>query len=506
MSDQESRYTGLTSFLASLLSVGTGLVYSVMVTRRLALTEYGVWQYYSVIITLLSLPSSIIGFWLTRELGRGNSVVHTGLSVSGLLSTLASVILVAVSFFQDPTLHVGLEVLLALALCLILTYLSNSLDATVSGVAPRLFGPGRLVLEVVKVSAGVVLVVLLRMGLLGAVLSIDIAFALKCLYVYLAVPRNKVGTVEISKGLLWLKRWWVPSIAAAPVLVSSMDLLVLTWLADSTVPTAYLALSKTVSAIVGFSGLMAISLYPQLLGGGTRRNIEESIRLVFIFALPMTAGIVALALPIVHLFGSNYAPAATALQLLSLSAFFAVLRDLSVTIILGTEQVDNKSDVSAADLARSGLVVPHAIEIVGYLLYIAIVTAAVSLIGMKGLSLEHLTTVTALVNVLVTIPMSLLVWRLSKRSCQYRTPWGDIAKYATATVAMLAVVLALYPSQAISVSISDVTSGLLPVVAVGGAVYFVVLFCIDRRVREDAEEIYRHFFGQRGKSLGLSEA
>jgi hypothetical protein len=40
------------------------------------------------------------------------------------------------------------------------------------------------------------------------------------------------------------------------------------------------------------------------------------------------------------------------------------------------------------------------------------------------------------------------------------------------------------------------------VVAVGGAVYFVVLFCIDRRVREDAEEIYRHFFGQGGKSLG----
>ena len=490
MNYEEARYAGLISFLSSLLSVGTGLLFSVMVTRRLAIAEYGVWQYYSVVMVYLSLPGSITSYWLTRELGRGNSVLHTGLSFSGILSAVASLLLVGVSILSDPSVHLSIDILTALALCLILTYVSNSLDAAASGVSPLLYGVGRFVLEIVKVLVGLFLVVIWRMGLLGAIISINAALALKSLVMYLRIPRDRGGQVNLSTGVLWLRRWWIPTLAALPAIVSSSDAIVLTLMTGSTVPTAYLGLSRTVSVIIGFSSLLAISLYRGLLSGGSRGHIEESMRLVFLFAIPMTAGLTSLALPIVHLFGSGYAPAALATQLLSLAAFFAVIRDFSVTVIQGTEAVDNKKGASLSEFARSGLVVPHAVQLGGYVTYVLILIAVVCYVGASAVSPGDLTAITAAIYLTVTAPMSILIWRLSKKAYQYRTPWGDIAKYAFATLVMLAVLWVTYPAQAVSAIISDVLVGLIPAVAVGAITYFVVLIAIDGRTRDALREMY----------------
>jgi len=490
MEQEETGHAGLVSFASSLLSVGTGLLFSVVVARRLAVTEYGVWQYYSVVIGYLSLPGSIVGFWLTRELGRGKAVLHTGLSFCGILSAASSLLLMGISLFSDPSVRLSADVLAAIALCLILTYISNSLDAAVSGVSPVLYGVGRSVLEITKVATGLFLVVTMRMGLLGAILSINAALGLKSLVVYLRIPKDKGGQVDLSTGVSWLKRWWIPTIAAVPSLISSLDLVVLTLATGSTVSTAYLGLSKTVSAIVGFSSLLAISLYSGLLGGGGRKRIEEAVRLVFLFAIPMTAGLVSLTLPIVHLFGSVYAPSALATQLLSIAALFIVVRDLSVVVIQGTEVVDNKKDASLAEFVRSGLVVPHAVQLGGYGAYIMALIIAMNLLGASTISPENMATTTAFINLAVTAPMSILIWRLSKKSCQYRTPWGDIAKYAFATLVMLMVLWITYPVQAVSVMISDVLAGLIPVVAIGAVTYFAVLIAIDGRTRNAVREMY----------------
>jgi hypothetical protein len=204
-------------------------------------------------------------------------------------------------------------------------------------------------------------------------------------------------------------------------------------------------------------------------------------------------------LPIVHLFGSSYAPAALATQLLSLAAFFVVVRDFSVTIIQGTEAVDNRKDASLPELVRSGLVVPHAIQLGGYLAYVLVLLAVEYCLGPSALSPEDLTTAAAVINLAVTVPVSTLVWRLSKRSYRYRTPWGDIAKYAVATLVMLAALWVVYPAQAISVRISDVLAGLIPAVAVGALTYFAVLIAIDRRTRDELRVLCASLLGREGR-------
>jgi len=177
-----------------------------------------------------------------------------------------------------------------------------------------------------------------------------------------------------------------------------------------------------------------------------------------------------------------------------------VIRDFSVIVIQGTEAVDNKKGASLSEFARSGLVVPHAIQLGGYVAYILVLISVVYHLGTSIVSPADLTTIATVINLAVTAPMSILVWRLSKKACQYRTPWGDIAKYVFATLVMLAVLWSIYPVQAVSVMISDVLVGLIPAVVVGAATYFVVLIAIDGRTRDALRDMYATLlrWGRRG--------
>jgi len=494
--ERDVRSAGIVSFLASLVSLGTGLVFSVVVTRRLAVDEYGIWQFYSVVVTYLVLPGSIVNFWLTRYLGRGKRALNTGLVLNLLLSTVTSLLLIGASFAFSPLVEIGPYELAALLLYLIMLYLSGSIDAASIGAAPILQGTGMFVQEFVKVIVGAFLVVWLRMGLLGAVLSIDIALLVKCLVIYARMPKNLKGPVDIPSGLLWLKNWWVPAVAVLPSLIVPLDLVVLTWVTNSTT-TAYLGLAKTIAAIASYPSLLATPLYSSLLGGGGRRQVEDSMRLVMVFAFPMAAGIVSLALPILCLFGQSYAPVVTSLQLLSAAAFFNVISGLAMSILQGTERVDVKERPLTAELVRSNLTIPRVVEIIAHGSYILVSLLVLVYVWSQEPSAELAVTTISLINLVVALLLSATLWTLSRRAHWFAVPWGDIAKCVFATAVMCAVVFILYPIGAISARIGDVLAGLLPVIGVGVLVYFGVLLAIHGRFREDLTELYRSWKGRK---------
>jgi len=489
MGDAGARQAGLLSFLASLLSLVTGLLFSVLVARRLALEDYGAWQFYSTVISYLMLPGVVVNFWLTRDLGHGRRVLKTGVVSCGLLGALTSFILVGSSIMSSSVAPINMDVLLALVANLIAFYLSSSLDSASIGVAPSLYGVGLIVQETVKVIAGAILVVWLRTGLLGAILSIDIALFSKVATMYLKMPPVARGELDISIGLLWLRRSWVPILSLLPGLLSSFDILILAWLVGSTRQAAYLALAKTVAAAAGYPQRLAISLESKLLGGKGDEHIEESIRLVMMFALPMTAGLVVLALPIAYVFGRNYSPAAVPLQLLSLASFLSIIYGISLTILQGAERVDTQVGVSSGDIIRSSLAMPRVIETVARALCVLASLVVLSLVRTWDPSSEASVTILALMNLLVTLALSLSMLRMSRRTHGYVVPWRDLSRYALATIVMTLALLGLYPVGAISDRIFDVLVNLLPVVVAGGIVYFTVLLAIDQRLRNELREV-----------------
>ena len=505
MDDRDSGYAGLLSFTASLFSLGTGLVFSVMIARRLPIYEYGIWQYYTAVMTFIALPGAMVDFWMTRSLARGKGVLNTGLLMTGLLSAISNLLLIAISILSGPAVSISIEILLAFVLYLLLLYFSNALDSASVAIRPSLVGVGRLVLELVKVSLGVALVVWLRMGLLGALVAIDLALFSKCLMMYSGMGRATKEAPNLSLGLTWLERWRIPALGIIPSLLGSADLLILAWFTGSAVPTAYLGVARTVSAIISFSSLLAISLYPRLLGGGKEELIEKSVTTVSMLALPMAGGLIVLASPVLYVFGPSYVPAALSLQLLSLVTLIGVFRDLSIAILQGMERADVDEDASAPELMRSNLTTPRYIEIIAQGINIAISLAIVWYLTAQGAPYDLLVTTLSVTSLITSIPLFLALVRLSRKVHPYVIPWAGIAKQVVATAAMMSVVFLFYPVRAISVNITEVLANLLPVVALGAIVYFVVLLTIDRKARAELRGLYRSIRSWRSKGPGQTD-
>jgi len=502
MNGRDSKYAGLLSFLASLFSLGTGLIFSVMIARRLSVSEYGIWQYYMTVMVFMVFPGTVVDFWMTRDLARGKGVLNTGLLMNGLLSAISNALLIVISILSGPATYISPEILLAFVFYLFLLLLSNALDSASVAVRPTLHGGGRLVLEVVKVLSGVIFVVWLRMGLLGALVSIDLAFMSKCLMMYFGMQGNSMGAVSLSSGLIWLRRGWIPALGIVPDLLRSVDLLFLAWLTGSTVPTAYLGMARTISAVIGYSGLLAISLYPRLLGGEEGRHVGSSIGTVSMLALPMAGGLVALALPVLYVFGPNYAPAVVSLQLLSVATLLDVFRSLSMSILQGTEKADISQNASATELIRSNLTAPRLVEILAQATNTLISLAVIYIVGTKEMQYGYLATALSLINLITAIPLLLVNVKLSRKAYHYAVPWRSIARQLLATAVMVVTVLTLYPTRAISSSISEVLVNLLPVVALGAIVYFVVLLAIDMETRAKLRGLLRSIRSWRSKGPG----
>jgi len=499
MNGRGSDHAGLLSFLASLFSLGTGLIFSVMVARRLPVYEYGIWQYYTTVMAFIALPGAMVDFWMTRSLARGKGVLNTGLLMTGLLSAISNLLLIAISILSGPAVSVGIEILLAFVLYLLLLYFSNALDSASVAIRPSLVGVGRMVLELVKVSLGVILVIWLRMGLLGALVAIDIALFSKCFVMYSGMRRATKEAPSLSLGLTWLERWRIPALGVIPNLLGSADLLILTWLTNSAVPAAYLGIARTVSATIGFSGLLAVSLYPRLLGGEREKLVEKSIITVSMLALPMAGGLMILASPVLYVFGPGYAPATLSLQLLSLVTLIGVFRDLSIAVLQGMERADMDKDVSALELMKSNLTMPRYIEILAQGISIVISLVIVWYLTAQGAPYDLLVTMLAAANLITSVPLFLAVARLSRKVHPYVIPWTGIARQVIATTAMMGMVLLFYPVRAISVNISDVLTNLLPIVALGAIVYFVVLLAIDGETRTELRALYGSIVGRRSK-------
>jgi hypothetical protein len=485
MRDHEARYAGPIVFAATLFSILTGLLFSVIVTRRISTGDYGILQFYSVAMAYLALPGTVIGYWLTRDLGRGRQLLTTGITLGSSLGILASLLLLLTSFMSGGELRLTSSELAAVAANLFLLYLSGILDSASIGAAPVLHGEGLILQELTKVVVGWILIVLTRMELLGVLLSIDAGFLCKCTFMYLKMPPDTRGRLDSSVAVRWLKRGWIPVLVILPNLIASADLLVLPLVVTSTVPTAYLGLARTLAAIILYANSLAITLYPKLLSGKGQAEIEEAFKLVMMFAVPMATGMSILALPIVQLFGQNYIATVIALQLFSVAALFNVIKGLSLSILQGKEGADVSPDGSSGHLLKSNLVVPRLWEILAGLLYVLVSIIVSSYMWSNGFPPESIVTALAVASLLVTVPLSLWMWWFSSKVCKYNVPWTDLASYVASAAVMSISIIAsgLIPTGAVTVYEGGIR--LFSLVALGALVYFAVLLVINGKLRRE---------------------
>ncbi len=484
MSGIRFRYSGIVAFSANILSVLTGLIFSVVVTRRLSVQEFGTWQFYSSSLAYFALPSYIVNYWLTRNIGRGKSAVNSALTFNAVFSWLATILFFATSIVLTNYAYASNEVIIVFGIWLLTSYLSSTTDAAASGSLPHLYGYGVAVFELAKVISGAILVAWLRLGLAGAVISVDIALLLRFVLLYFLVPESLKGRIGFSEAFGWLRRFWIPLTSVLPGLIFSLDVILVTIITGNPTSAAYVRASTTFSMVILFSNSLSIALYPKLLSGGGRKEIEDSLKMVMMFAIPMFLGIFFLAEPLLYLLRAQYATAVWVLRAYATLHFLGTIKAILITILLGTEKVDIDETATYKEFSSSSLMKVPMADILNSSIYIGVILVSSFWLNSIGTEPVMLSLSLAVIYIVAMLPFLLYYWRASKRRVEYSFPVGSLARYLAAGSVMVCFLLFFFPTGAMSEQIFNVMVSLLPVIGVSAILYFSVLIAIDGETRQ----------------------
>ena len=477
------RYPGFVLFLSRLISVGTGLIFSLIVVRNVSVEEFGIYGNMGDTVSYFTFLSTVIPFWAMRFVARR----HAGSSKTGLMANLIlSVISAVLYLLLLPLIMEGLKipkgytlVYAFLSLQIIEAYAYSAFTFILRARRPQVVGYGFLIFEICKVILVLVFIPILHMGLLGAVLSVVFARLLEfTLYLKLMADdlRERVVWSYVRE---WVKASFVNVYNIAGQWIISFAPILL-FMYSGGYARAYYGAALTITNIIGYSSLLAFSLYPRLLSQSNSSDVTASLRTVLMFAIPMTFGAITLSGSYLIILKPDYVVAKPILILLALSAFCITLSNVFHAVVAGTEQFDAEAKIPVKKLVRSRLfllfTVPHVRGI-------ALVSLTyITLSFMAGTPYEAAFLLAA-VNVVASIVTMLMKYAIARRGLPFSMPWGGIAKYLLSSVVMALVLYVIPPPSRLSLT--------LAVTLLGGVIYFSILWFIDEEARRLSRSMFR---------------
>ena len=228
MSSIRVTYTGLISFIISISTVATGLIFVIIVTRQLTLEEFGTFNLISGLVTYVYIFRPMIGYWDTREIARGIETGRTAFMSTGMLATVAIFTYFLIAYFFVENTNVDESILLFAALLIPAEFFNQILKRIAQGFKPQLGEYGILIFEFTKIPVALALVYVLNLGLYGVIMTIFFA-NLASIVLLLFLTREKLKG-EFKKIYIkkWLRLFWLPTYPQISQLINVSDVAVVT--------------------------------------------------------------------------------------------------------------------------------------------------------------------------------------------------------------------------------------------------------------------------------------
>ena len=458
-----------------MLSIATGLAFQLMIARATTKPEYDLWFNINDILAYFTLLATAFPFWTMRFVARGKEgAAKTGILANLTISAIATIIYLPLVPLITSSLDISQEYLLLYFIVstqIIELYFINALEACLRARVPQTLGYGLLVAEVCKVIVGYILIIEFRQPLLGALLSLIIAFTIQIAYY------SKLLIQELKQRIRWeyAKEWLKGSTANIYNIVgnriAAFIFIMLFAYGGEGARGSYGAATQ-IASIITYSSFLAFALYPKLLAEKNSEDITTSLKMVLMFAIPMTAGAITLSDSYIIIMKSIYKDAWPVLIVLAINAFVATLSGLFSSVLYGVERVDEKAKISFRELVKSRLFIVFSLPY--FHSAITLPTAFYILANHVQNPLQAALYV-SIINSSVSFAMFLILYAIVRKMVTINIPWRNITKYFFAS-AIMAIFLSLiqHPTRIYLTLI---------VTAIGGIIYLTLLMAIDKETR-----------------------
>jgi O-antigen/teichoic acid export membrane protein len=487
------RLTGFVSFVVRMASLASGLIFSVIVARRLSEEDFGAWTYVGRLVSYFAVTASFISFWAGRDAGRGGKPLKTALAGSVLMSLILSIAYLGVVAFSAEAIGREPWVVMLGLIQLPILHLLNTAEGVSYGHKPIASAYGFAVFEVAKVTFAVVAVYFLGLGLAGVFISLALAQLLQAsILIYL--QRNTLDSFRFGDLLRWLKGFAVPLLTVLGGFVYGLDVFLGGVLYGSALPLAYWQAALTVALVVGMYNNLVLGLYPVLLGGGGSRDIEKVFRFAMLLGVPLLFGALILGRDILQLLRPAYAEASSILVVLSISYFINGLSYFFTSVVGGLDEVDKRSDVSLADYLRSGIFRYNLFYLVLASAYVAAFSLATMYAKSAAMTQVETAQLWAYAHLGFSISLTTVGYLFSRRRIKFQLPTKPLAKYIIAALLMTAAIAPIYliipQSNTAIIQLTRIGAILLT----GAAAYTATIMLIDTEAKAMIKLVFNRLF------------
>lgn len=476
-----TQYSGLIFFAAKLITVVTGILFTLLVARSVTQEEYGVWGTFNIIVPYFTIMSSALPFWVMRFVARNREgATKTGVLANAGIGVAATLIYVALLPLIVPTFGLENYVLLygVAGLQIIEVYLITVLEGCLQAQQPHYVGYGLLVGEVCKVVLAYLLIAALHLSILGAFLSIGIAFGIKVVFYFKTVWTDLRQKIVVNYIKEWLKGSTFNIYNIVGDRVAAILFLMIP-IFGAEIATSYYQAAAPIANIIAYSSFLAYALYPKILAENKPDEATASLKLVLMFAIPMAAGVFAIPRSFLLILNPVYGDAWPVLVILAVDALIVTLSGIYGAVLFGIERVDENAEVPFRQVAKSRLFVYFSIP---YLHSTITLPTAYYVLTNFTQNQPLLVAIYALaINTIVKFAMFLVQYGLVRSAVRVEIPWKNVAKYIFASFIMAAGLYAFHPTSTYLTFI---------ITAVGGTIYIAILLFIDKEARALLRDIW----------------
>ena len=491
MSNIRVTYSGLIGFVVGIVSVLTGIMFTIIVTRRLSPEEFGIWAIIGSMLAYFLIAEPIISYWSTRQIARGEPTGKTSLFSSTMFSFGTIPVYLILAYFVSSVSSEHLDFLLLGAVLLPVMFVSQTLVSINLAHKPHAISFGLLGFESIKIPAGLALVYFLVLGVTGAILAILVAYLGKIvIQLYFAQPKLK-DKFSIQIFRRWIKLSWIPLYGNIGSFIWSLDIVLFSIITGSLVGVAYYGVSIAISSVIAHAGMISQAIYPKLLAEQKSEFIQENFSRLLYFAIPLLGFTIIFSKSALFILNPVYIIASTVVILLSFRTFFYVINGVFYKILLGVETVDVEKNPTFSKLVKSKLIQVPTIINIHYGLYIGILVSVLLLLNSTNISDLDLIIIWSTISVALQIPFCIYIFILVQKSVNLSIPFVDISKYVIGTIGF--VIVFLLTSESIikfEISIYDFLPGFITQSIICIGVYIGITYIIDKKTRTLFKSIF----------------
>ena len=478
-------YTGLISLIGGIISVLTGTIFTLIITRTVTPEEYGTWGLILGLITYVSLIGPIVSYWSTRDIARNIESGKTAILSSIFLSIGAVSIYILISYLMGNYTNVEKNVLLFAAILIPAMFINGILSAINLGWKPHAISYGTLAYGISSIPLILFLIYYLDLGVTGIIISVFLANIISIIILFFYAKEkitNQFNKIFLKK---WLKLSWIPIYPGAAVLIAGFDISIFTIITGSVVGLAFWTAAMVLPSMISHTGLISRAIYPKLLEEKTKEFMSENLALVFYFGILLISLVITFARPGLYALNPIYEIAFPVAIILSFEIFLSVFTNIFLLSLAGIERVDKFENSSFKDYIKSKLFFPQTIRLIQTSIYILILSVGLLILVGYGSSDQELLLFWASIALVTQIPLVGILYYFVRKNITIKIEISRITKFLLTAIGAFSLTYVLTNEFLIySPDIISFIPNVLMFGAFGVSLYIIITYLIDNKIRK----------------------